>query len=461
MAISRALRDYLVTQGWIESDAPEREFRKVAGKALRDGRLPGDTFVELSSQKGSSDMDRITPYQAFGSTSSTTNKRYSNKRVDAVHAKTKQTIQHPAHYEGQTVQLPSQLEKAKTGAWLRMLALRSGLAGSIPGLNDRERELLQDTIRSDYFVDPMADEPGKVFKLDHVKSDDLLSDTTSGGAYFNPLWYDLNIVTFPLLYGEFYPFVDTVDMPRSNLVNTASIANPTVTWGETEGTGLTPFDATSLVKQITASVVNVMIGVRVGLDLLSDAEPLNIGDYLVQTIGMRMMAELDRVIVDGNGSTEPLGILNTSSLNTATTDFGSNGPATVGDHEALMFGVAKQYRQKPWEPCFFGNDTSYMRARGIPVAAGDERRVFGMTEGDYTLLGYPFRINNIGIPNATKGFGCLKRYRLWRRLGFFTRWTMEGSTLALANEALLVVRGRFAGKPIDTNAFCITTTGQN
>ncbi len=117
-----------------------------------------------------------------------------------------------------------------------------------------------------------------------------------------------------------------------------------------------------------------------------------------------------------------------------------------------MFTVPKQYRQLNLRPAFIANDVTYRRARGIPVGASDERRVFGMSHGDYKMFDHPFLINN-SLGNNQVAFGCLAKYRFYRRQAQQVQFTSEGRELALKNQTLLVVRGRFGGKVMDANAF--------
>ena len=56
------------------------------------------------------------------------------------------------------------------------------------------------------------------------------------------------------------------------------------------------------------------------------------------------------------------------------------------------------------------------------------------------------------VPNNWAAMCCLKRYRMWRRQGAESRWVTEGQTLALKNTAMLIVRGRFGGRLVDSNA---------
>jgi HK97 family phage major capsid protein len=89
----------------------------------------------------------------------------------------------------------------------------------------------------------------------------------------------------------------------------APVGIPTVTWGTPEGqTPIPLFDTTNLIGQLQATVFPVGVGVEVGRDLMADS-PQAVGDTLEQAIGERVQQELDRVIVSGDGVSQPTGIL--------------------------------------------------------------------------------------------------------------------------------------------------------
>ena len=227
---------------------------------------------------------------------------------------------------------------------------------------------------------------------------------------------------------------------------------------------MTPFDTANLVAALDTSIFNVTCALEVGRDFLSDAA-VNIGTILTEAIGQRLAQELDKVISVGNGSVQPEGIT-VASGTTSVPKAGGNGSAwTVADLENLLFSVAKQYRNAALQPCFIANDTTYSRLMGIPVSTTDQRRVFWFDQSTanhngYNLLGWPVRVCN-ALPNATLVFGCLKKYRLYRRQGLAIEWSREGRTLMLANLSLLVARGRFGGRVVDPAAFALITTGQS
>ena len=70
---------------------------------------------------------------------------------------------------------------------------------------------------------------------------------------------------------------------------------------------------------INTSIFTVTAAIEVGRDFLADT-PADIGRILVELIGQRMAAELDDVVANGDGTTQPEGIFTAAGLGTATAD---------------------------------------------------------------------------------------------------------------------------------------------
>jgi hypothetical protein len=197
---------------------------------------------------------------------------------------------------------------------------------------------------------------------------------------------------------------------------------------------------------------------------LSDS-PANVGSILTALVGERLAAELDRVIAVGGGGSEPEGILTASGLSSVSATNAGTGPPTLDDYLSLMFTVGKQYRNRAMGPVFISNDTTYQRKTAIRVdphslsTTVNQLPVFGPTWNDYQTMQWPHKVQN-DFTNRQIVFGAMSKYRMYRRLGLEMRWEMTGKTLALANTALLVVRARFGGRIVDTNAFAKITNAQ-
>ena len=81
--------------------------------------------------------------------------------------------------------------------------------------------------------------------------------------------------------------------------------------------------------------------------------------------------DLDDVIATGDGTTQPEGIINHALVTTVVW----GGATSIGGYEAMHFGVPKQEHrpEKMSSAVFVGNETSYIRARALPVGATDAR----------------------------------------------------------------------------------------
>lgn len=463
MNITSKLKAHLRANKWIEADEKDAEIKRVVSEKLTEGSLSAEQLAELTKAAptvGSGNGKKTTSplgSKLYGGSSSSSirvkgeKEKYDTERVQLKYAKTGQ----PVVYDNRPFEGPSELDMAKAGVWFRWKMRRQGANIGRP-LSEHEKGLLVEMFEEDIWVG--EDHPSKgLTSVFGMESKAIFDDTTSGGDYLVPEVFDQAVITYPLLFGELFPMVEVIDV-EGRQIETASVGNPTVTWGTAEGTSLSLFNTASLIAEITGTVFPVQVLVEMGRDMLADS-PVAVASIVQQNIGQRMQATLDEQIAIGDGTTEPQGITNASGLTTVNSDNGPGGPPTVSDYEALMFAIGKQYRNAMFNPCFVANDTSYRRARGIPVSGTDQRRIFGMDEQSYTLLEHPYKVQN-DLGNSSLIFGALKKYRMWRRMGFEVRYSEEGQTLMQKNTALLSVRGRFGGRVVDANAFALMSDAQ-
>jgi HK97 family phage major capsid protein len=447
--ISKAVRSFVEKSGHLNSSLTVGDDHKLVAEAvanaLEDGTLSPEKFAELNNAK--------TPADVFGGSNWNVKKpsaRYSSVKSVGKHARSGEQV---LGFDSQPVELPSQKEIALSGAYFKHVAQKSGIQVA---MSEHDSELLGECFEGEFCgkvgSDFITDMPG-------ARAKTLLNDSLSGGAEIVPIHFDSAVITYPLLHSEFLPKIDLQDVPRGRNIETAAIGNPTASWGTPEGTAISPFDTASLITGIDTTIHNVSVAVEIGRDFLSDAAA-DVGRILLEVIGQRMLSELDRVIVVGNGTTEPQGIFNASGLNDiGNPATGAGGVASVDDMEALYFSVGKAYRTASLNCCFFSNDVSYRRNRTIEIGASDQRRVWGMDYASYKMMDMPYLVCN-SIGNQYIGFGAMKRYRLFRRLSQSVQFTSEGRELALKNQTLLVVRGRYGGKVMDANAFSFTDNAQ-
>lgn len=478
MKITKALKSYLQTRMWIKGEMSDPDIQAVITDKLASGELDTGTLHRLVDEQAglkallSETVDAAvkaalqaagigtgtgtkggtgggtgpTPTQVFGGGGTVTrpSERHSTKRHAAIHAKSGQPV---LLADGTPLERPSEADKALLGCWFKTLARK---AGQPVNWSEHDEQLWQELVTDHPWTDGRGPEPVTVTGAQNIKG--LLDDSISGGAYINPTVFDDAILVNLLMLSELAPYVDTKDIGKGRVVRTGLVGRPSSVWGIPDSTAMPLFDTTGLITPLDTPVMDLKGAVEFGRDLAEDVS-LNVGDLLIEGITESMLAQLDKAIAVGDGTTMPLGLATTSGIVTVPSTNGAGGPITVGDLESLLFSVKKPYRAPAFNPSFVGSEVAFRRARAIPVAVGYNTRVFGndLTQQDYTISGYPFRANN-DLPDNYLIFVALKKYRLYRRKGIQTRIVTEGSDLALRNVNLLVALARFGGRLLDSYA---------
>lgn len=362
---------------------------------------------------------------------------------------------------------PSNLDKALAGVWAKfqLAAVTPRIAGSsqraFEMLNEHEKELLCFlTEKSDW--DDSTD--GKLRTVKGYQGVSgrgrgikaLIDDSTSGGLEAAPIVFDDQVIQAPLLNGELFPLVNTVPLDRGRRIEGVSIGTVTGSWGGVDDTAITLFTTTSYVSAFDTTVFRWEGSIRIGLDFMSDT-PLEFGSLITAQYGERLLEDLDDVIAAGNGTTQPEGLLN----KTGATSVSFSGTTSIGNYESLRFGVAKNEHGASVKnsAVFVGTETSYQRARAIPVGASDARRLGGMNYDSYSWMERPYKINE-SLTNAQIIYAILARYRMYRRRGLTVRTSTEGDTLIRRNEMLVVVMARYGGQAERGAVVAVTTTGE-
>jgi HK97 family phage major capsid protein len=348
--------------------------------------------------------------------------------------------------------IPSQRDKAKAGAWFKFMLLKSGYTGL--RMTEHDWQIVNEVARTSKFMGSIGytndDIDNAQWELKgerlgdiHIKA--LLDDSASGGSNAVPVEFDDVAVITPLLNGELFPLVKTRTVTRRQIVG-LSVTNPTMTWSATEGTDIPVFDTSSFMGAFNTNVFPVTGCIEEGLDFEDDS-PVPVGEILISRYGQSLAKELDKVIPNGDGTTQPQGLKN-SGMSAVSSGSGTGGPWLVSDFENLMLSVGKEYRDTATreQQVFISNETTYNRTRAISVnSSSDQRRVFGMDEESYRLFNHPYKVQN-DIANTYAYFANLSYYRMYRRLGFTVRTVTESKDLARQNKRLIVIRARFGGQ---------------
>lgn len=434
------------------------QMRKDTGMGLFDGLFGGNNN---SSNDGDSVATSTVVAGAKGGSVrvKTPKDMYSSTKQDLTYSAKSFRAGQPIMVGTERLKGLSDLDVACIGAFLKHIVRRGG--APMEPASDHEKALLAHAAEAfewNGFIG-QGNSVQEFRSTDPVRTKALLSDTTSGGSYIVPTVFDDALILKPLLFGELFPEVEVVNLARGNSVDAATMGDVTLNWDQAaEGTALTPFSAADLLNQIQTAVHCCTFAVEVGSDWMADT-PLAIGQILTERIGTTLLTELDKVVATGNGTTQPTGLFTASGTTDVPSASGTSGPYSVGDAETLAWALPKAYRNQRVERCaFIGNDATYRRFRSVPRGTDDAQRIFGMDHMSYTLLEWPFRINN-SIPDGYCGFSALRRYRMYRRLGSQVRWTDQGQTLALKNTSLLVLRARYGGQPTIGEAVAIMNDG--
>lgn len=252
MARHTRLKQWLISNVGLAEDADSNSVNKAACAAVGSDRLsikhmkelvagdrldlaagivPDWTGNETKATRGvtmndlNNEMDKASNGSGNGTGSGTggirvkaPSERYSDTRLVAKHAKTGL----PVHDErGKEVSTPSERTKAKAGVFLKKVAQRCGLSVEI---TEHERELLGEMLEKDTWCGKISENHSDAIPGLKVKA--LLGDSTSGGLEVVPVWFDTDIISFPLLYAELYPMVTITDVPLSNRVEGTRSARP-------------------------------------------------------------------------------------------------------------------------------------------------------------------------------------------------------------------------------------------
>jgi hypothetical protein len=281
----------------------------------------------------------------------------------------------------------------------------------------------------------------------------LIDDGSSGGLEAAPIVFDDQVIQTPLLHGELYPLVNVVPLDRGRRVEGVATGTVTASWGGIDDTAITLFNTASYVSAFDTTIFRWEGAIRIGLDFLSDT-PIDFGQHITTQYGERLMEDLDDVIAAGDGTTQPEGCVNKSGTTAVTFSSATN----LGNYESLRFGVAKPEHRANLKSSivFLGTETSYQRARAIPVGSSDARRLGGMDYDSYRWMERDYKINE-SLTNLQIMYVVLARYRMYRRRGFTMRTSTEGDTLIRNNEMLMVAMARYGGQ-LERGAVCAKTT---
>lgn len=357
--------------------------------------------------------------------------------------------------KGRVIDSASERDKAVAGSYAKFMVNVCRLKSrrlAFETLGDHDKDLLVHAMRNEKWGGASdggdtADIRGE--KLTSLQQKALIDDATSGGLEAAPIVFDDMVIQTPLLNGELFPLVNTIPIDRGRRIEGVATGTVTGGWGGVDDTAISLFNTASYVSAFDTTIFRWEGAVKIGLDFLSDT-PIDFGAHLTAQYGERLLEDLDDVIATGNGTTQPEGV----TVKSGTTSVAWGGATSLGNYESLRFGVTKaEHRSNLMSSAVFcGSETSYQRAKAIPVGASDARRLgntatnggFGGYDG-YTWMDRPYKINE-SLGNTKVFYAILAKYRMYRRRGLTMRTSTEGDTLIRGNEMLIVCTARYGGQ---------------
>lgn len=283
----------------------------------------------------------------------------------------------------------------------------------------------------------------------HFYKAPLIDDTaTSGGGYAVPEFFDMDYIVTPTLASENIPsFCHIVPVARGSSAENFHIGRPTVS-AAVEGTSETAFDATGFITNHDTAFFRQAGYIEIGRNYLEDAHP-GVEAEIRRQYQNSIALWMNEQIMGGDGTTEMLGILNTSGVVDVSSAQGTSGPAAITDASDLLFGVTKPFRSMGGRQnaIYVGNERNYKKLRTLATGVtGDARFVFGNSIEDYQIFGHPFLLEDVSLTNHHLVFFQAQGYRIYMRQGArFVRET-RGATLTQKNTVLVGVDFRVGGQ---------------
>ena len=442
----------------VEAETKEVEEEITEEKKVtleKEKQMDGTISKMIASQGGTPDDANVDPkirvksaIESYGSTKTAMLYPKMTKAGTSHPLAGKQVMSH-----GRPLDTPSELKYALGGVWMKfcLAAATPRIAGNpqraYEMLSEHEKGLFHHLVENEEWDATVKEGQPRSVKGYRGGVKVLIDDAISGGFEAAPIVFDDLAIETPQLYGELWPLINEVPLPRGRRVEGVSIGTLTVAWGGVDATAIALFNTAGYVAAFDTTVYRCQGAVQIGLDFMEDT-PLNFGQTMGRQFGESLLVSLDDCVATGNGATQPQGIMNAAG----TTVVAFGGATTLGAYETLLSSIHKR-EHKPNvmnSLVFCGTYVSYWRARGLNVTAADQRRLAG-GEGDqggymsYKWMGQPYKINE-SLTNAQIFCAILARYRGYRRKGFTLRTSTEGDTLIRANEMLITFTARYGGQ---------------
>lgn len=369
----------------------------------------------------------------------------------------------PMQYNGKDVNESTDRTKAMSALWLKFQLFPERLTEDeeariqwilhrekfhVPNAkNDTEARLLTEHERHQVW------DFNKHFYSRGLKA--LIDDSTSGGEYSIPEFFDMDMIITPTLASEnILSYCNVVPVPRGTSAQNFILGRPTIAAANTEGVAVGLFSTTGFLVDHDTPFFRAAGFIEIGKNFAEDAHPRLVAEIQNQYMESYRLWVNEQIMV-GDGTTEPKGV----TVSSGTTDVTPANPSTntvvLNDLFDLLFGVGKAHRMRggSGNAIYVGTENSYQRFRRLATGVtGDTRLVFGDNIESYAIFDHPFLIEEQGLTNSDLVFFQAKGYRWYQRQG--PRFIREdrGDTLVRKNTFIVGLDTR-AGGQLDEGAF--------
>lgn len=430
------------------ADMEARLIEKLSRQALGGD---GAKLMEMGAEMDDAANIRVkSKVEQWSHTPTALTYKSANSRLIGVHGM-------PMQFNGKDVDAPTERSKGMAAVWLKFQLFPEQL-------KDWEVDVIRHILHKEKFTIPNADgntdarylsegerqavwDTNKNFYARGLKS--VINDSTSGGQYATPEFFDYDMIVTPTLAQEnIMSYCNVVPVPRGTAAQNFTMGRPTIAASNTEGSATNVFTTTSFIGNHDTTFYRAAGFISIGRNFAEDAHP-----RLVQEIQMQYSNSVNlwfnEQIMGGDGTTEPQGVLTASGTADITPSNPTTGAVTLSDVFNLRFGVNKAYRHNGGiqNAIYVMSDTTYKRLRAVATGVtGDTRLVFGDDVESYTLFGSPVLIEETSMGNTNAAFFQAKGYRLYLRQG--ARFIREdrGDTLVRANTFIVGVDLRAGGQ---------------
>jgi len=276
----------------------------------------------------------------------------------------------------------------------------------------------------------------------------LSEGSDAAGGYLVPDDFRSEVIMRTNELSVLYPRCKRFTTGRDSIKVPNLATDVTMSWDEAENADFDESDPVFGQTSFTIHRCNAIT--KTSRELVADSA-VNIVDLLTTLFADAISRERDKMVVIGDGSTQPEGIFSATGVTTVS----SIGAVTYAKLLEIDENIAEEYRRDP-SLCWITNQTVRRYVRGLTDDNSRPILERPMERGaPYTLLDHPLLIN----PNVPAGYlalGVLNKYWIMDREQVGIESTTSGGEAFRKHQIWLKVWERWDGKLVQkTSSWCI------